>query len=165
MRDLRILKDLQNIRLHRVEAAQKAVQVALKNVVLAKEALKKAESILEEYSAQLPSLIDALYLKCMNKAVGQSVVEEVRANELKLLSKKEEYRGECQNAQDELAKCEQNVIQAKNTLKKEQLKYDGFGELVKEEVRKNTIEIERQENKKMDEFSSNKYITNSMVLN
>ena len=161
MRDLRTLRELETIRRHRVETAQKAVFQALKNIEDAKLSLKQATDVLRDYVARLPVLIDTLYAECINRTVGKDYVEDVRHKELKLLAKRDEYQQDERKCEENLAKCEEDLIHARNSLKKEQLKYDGLEVLVKQEIKKEDVFRQRKENKLMDEFSSNKHITNN----
>ena len=160
MRDLRTLRELQTIRRHRVETAEKAVYDALTNVEAAKTRLQEAIDTLREYAGRLPTLIDALYAECINRTVGKEYVEHARQKELKLIAKRDEYQQDERQCEEKLAVAQENLMHARESLKKERLKYDGLEVLVKEEVKKENISLERRQNKLLDEFASNKHITN-----
>jgi uncharacterized coiled-coil DUF342 family protein len=147
-----------------VEAAEKAVQVAIKNVSQAKAAHDAAKDALHDYTQRLSSLIDELYEQCVGQAVGKDLVQEIHQKELKLLAKRDEYRNDCHKCEEHVKECETALVQAKATLREQELKYEGLKSLITQENKQYKIALERKENKQMDEFASNKHITNNSRL-
>jgi len=162
MRDLRTLTQLGLIREHRVSAQEKAVQAALKKVDVSDQALKSAQKTLTEFVTKLPTMIDALYLGCINQTVGKEAIEDARQKELGLLAKKGEYAKHEQDRQEELIQSQRELLAAKQQLHIEQRKYEGLQTLVKDEHKKARQMHERIQNKRLDEFASSQYACKDM---
>lgn len=153
MRDLRILEELEEIRLRKVESAEKALALAKKLFLEAQEAQKNAEQALTDYSAKVPILVNELYATCIGQKVGKEFIEEQRVKEMKIHRHKEELATEHQKAIRHTQEAHLAVEEARKVLLAEQVRADNLGELVCQEQTKADKAEQLRENKRLDAFS------------
>jgi flagellar biosynthesis chaperone FliJ len=160
MDDLKALKEIEGIRISRVERAEDELRKAQAIVVQRQNELQQAQIALENYVKELPALIEALYTDCIGYIVSRAFVQDKVAEEALLRAKVEDFKHQVEEARQALKKAEDAVQEAQDNLNREKRKLDALGELIGEIKKGVAIERGRAEAKVIDELASSKFVRN-----
>jgi len=158
MSDIRALREIEGIRVRRVDDAENNLRLALQKQRQAEEALKQAQAELDDYKQRLPGLIEQLYVDCIHHLVSREFVQDKVYDETRLRSKVEDYKAKVVEATKNLQAARQAVTDAQLRLNMERAKLDALRELILSERRKIQIAFARSEAKVLDDLAGSKFV-------
>lgn len=158
MSDIRALREIEGIRVRRVDEAEEDLRRELHRQRQAEEALKQAQADLDDYKQRLPGLIEQLYVDCIHHLVSREFVQDKIYDETRLRSKVEDFKAKVVEATKNLQAARQAVTEAQLRLNKERAKLDALRELILSERKKIQIAVARAEAKVLDELAGSKFV-------
>jgi flagellar biosynthesis chaperone FliJ len=158
MSDIRSLREIEGIRVRRVDEAEDELRRAQYRQRQAEDALKQAHAELDDYKQRLPVLIEQLYVDCIHHLVSREFVQDKVYDETRLRSKVEDYKAKVIEATKNLQLARQASDEAQGRLNKERLKLDALKEMILSERKKIQIAIARTEAKVLDDLAGSKYV-------
>jgi flagellar biosynthesis chaperone FliJ len=158
MSDLRALREVEDIRVRRVDDAEDALRLAQQAQKKAEQALEEARQALADYKGKLPGLIEQLYADCIGHLVSREFVQDKVYDETRLRAKVEDYKAQVVEAQNAHEKAIQAAIDALVLLNRERVKLDAIRELIKAERKQIAIAVARTEAKALDDLAGSKFV-------
>jgi hypothetical protein len=164
MSDLQSLREVEGIRVRRLQAAEDALRAAQLEERRAKSALNEAKFALEDYQQRLPGLIEQLYVDCIGFVVSREFVQEKTFEEKQLRAKVEDFKAKVVEAEHVLEKAIEAVKQAQIKLNQERTKLDALKELITSEKKKIKLAAARAEAKVLDDLAGSKFVRRMAAL-
>ena len=158
MSDLTALREVEGIRLRRVDDAEDALLRAQRAQKQAEQALDEARLALEDYQQRLPGLIEQLYADCIGHLVSREFVQDKSYQETRLRAKVEDYKAQVTEAQHRLEQAIEAVQAAVKRLNQERLKLDALRELLKAERKQIALARARADAKVLDELAGSRFV-------
>lgn len=158
MSDLKALREVEGIRLRRVDDAEDALLRAQRAQKQAEQALDEARLALEDYQRRLPGLIEQLYADCIGHLVSRAFVQDKSYQETRLRAKVEDHKAQLTEAQQRLEQAIEAVQAAVKRLNQERLKLDALRELLKAERKQIALARARADAKVLDELAGSRFV-------
>lgn len=158
MSDLKALREVEGIRLRRVDDAEDALLRAQRAQKQAEQALDEARLALEDYQRRLPGLIEQLYADCIGHLVSRAFVQDKSYQETRLRAKVEDHKAQVTEAQQRLEQAIEAVQAAVKRLNQERLKLDALRELLKAERKQIALARARADAKVLDELAGSRFV-------
>lgn len=158
MSDLKALREVEGIRVRRVDQAEDRLRRAQQRQREAEEALEEARLALADYLQRLPGLIEQVYADCIGHLVSREFVQDRVHEEARLRAKVEDYRGKVAEAEGALQAAIEAVREAQKSLNRERVKLDAMREMIKEERKLLKLVEARAEAKVLDELAGSKFV-------
>lgn len=158
MSDLKALREVEGIRLRRVDDAEDALLRAQRAQKQAEQALDEARLALEDYQQRLPGLIEQLYADCIGHLVSRAFVQDKSYQETRLRAKVEDHKAQVTEAKQRLEQAIEAVQAAVKRLNQERLKLDALRELLKAERKQIALARARADAKVLDELAGSRFV-------
>lgn len=158
MSDIKALREIEGIRIRRVDDAQDALRRAQATQRQAEQALQEARMALEDYRQRLPGLIEQLYADCIGHLVSREFVQDKAHEETRLRAKVEDHKAKVTETEHQLEKAVQQVKDALLRLSQERVKLEALQELLKAEREKLGVARARAEAKVLDDLAGSKFV-------
>jgi len=158
MSDLKALREVEGIRLRRVDDAEDALLRAQRAQKQAEQALDEARLALEDYQQRLPGLIEQLYADCIGHLVSREFVQDKSYQETRLRAKVEDHKAQVTEAKQRLEQAIEAVQAAVKRLNQERLKLDALRELLKAERKQIALARARADAKVLDELAGSRFV-------
>jgi flagellar biosynthesis chaperone FliJ len=156
--DLKALREVEGIRVRRVDQAEDRLRRAQQQQREAEEALEEAKLALFDYLQRLPGLIEQVYADCIGYLVSREFVQDKVHEEGRLRARVADYRAKVTEAEGALKAAIQAVLEAQQVLNRERVKLDAMREMIKEERKLLKLVEARAEAKVLDELASSKFV-------
>jgi flagellar biosynthesis chaperone FliJ len=158
MSEIRALREIEGIRIKRVDQAEEHFRLMQKQQREAEQALINAKQALEDYQRKLPGLIEQLYADCMNRLVSREFLAEKTYEETQLRARVEDYKAKVTEAEKSLEAARRATLEAQRVLNLERVKLDAMRDLIKAERQKLQVIEARAQAKVLDELASSKFV-------
>jgi flagellar biosynthesis chaperone FliJ len=158
MSEIKALREIEGIRVKRVDQAEEHFRMMQKQQRQAEQALIDAKEALEDYQRKLPGLIEQLYADCMNQLVSREFLAEKTYEETQLRARVEDYKAKVIEAEKALEAARIAVQEAQRQLNLERVKLDAMRDLIKAERQKLLVIEARAQAKVLDELASSKFV-------
>jgi flagellar biosynthesis chaperone FliJ len=156
--DLRALREVEGIRVRRVDDAEDQLRRAQQRQVRAREALAAARQALADYREKLPKLIEQVYADCIDHLVSREFLADKVYEETQLRARVEDFKAQVTEAEKELEAASQAVQQAQQRLNAERMKLDALRELIGVERKHLALATARLEAKALDDLAGAKFV-------
>ena len=158
MSDLKALREIEGIRIRRVDDAEDGLRLAQAAQRQAEQTLNEARLALRDYQERLPGLIEQLYADCIGHLVSREFVQDKAYQETRLRAKVEDFKAKVTEAEHSLEKAIEAVGAALKRLNQERLKLDALRELLKAERKQIALARARAEAKVLDELAGSRFV-------
>ena len=158
MSEIKALREIEGIRVKRVDQAEEHLRLMQRQERQAQQALIDAKEALEDYQRKLPGLIEQLYADCMNQLVSREFLAEKTYEETQLRARVEDYKAKVTEAEKALEAARIAVLDAQRQLNLERVKLDAMRDLIKAERQKLQVIEARAQAKVLDELASSKFV-------
>jgi len=158
MSDLKALREIEGIRIRRVDDAEDGLRRAQAAQRQAEQTLNEARLALRDYQERLPGLIEQLYADCIGHLVSREFVQDKAYQETRLRAKVEDLKAKVTEAEHGLQAAIDAVNAALKRLNQERLKLDALRELLKAERKQIALARARTEAKVLDELAGSRFV-------
>jgi flagellar biosynthesis chaperone FliJ len=158
MSDIQALREIETIRIRRVEQAEDSLRVMQQRLRQAEQALQEAQAALADYLLRLPQLIEQLYADCIQHLISREVLADKIHDEAQLRSRTEDFKAKVTEAEKNLASARQAVADAQQQLNKERVKLDALRELIKNERQLVLLGQARAQAKVLDDLAGSQFV-------
>lgn len=158
MSEIKALREIEGIRVKRVDQAEEHLRTMQRQERLAEQALVDAHQALEDYKRKLPVLIEQLFADCMNQLVSREFLAEKTYEETQLRARVEDYKAKVIESEKALEAARRATQEAQQQLNLERVKLDAMRDLIKAERQKLQVIDARAQAKVLDELASSKFV-------
>lgn len=158
MSEIRALKEVEGIRVRRVDDAQDQLRRAQQRQREAEQALARAQQALADYRQKLPGLIEQLYADCIDHLVSRDFLQDKVHDETRLRSKVEDFKAQVTETTKALEAAKKAVVEAQQRLNIERMKLDALQDLIRTERRKLLVIQARADAKVLDDLAGSKFV-------
>lgn len=158
MSDIRALREVEGIRIRRVDEAEDALRRAQQRQATAQQVLTEANQALADYRQKLPGLIEQVYADCIDHQISREFLADKVYEETRLRARVEDFKAQVTEAEKALQQAIEAVKAAQQRLNQERVKLDALRELITAERKQIAITLARSEAKVLDELAGAKFV-------
>jgi flagellar biosynthesis chaperone FliJ len=156
--DIRALREVEGIRIRRVDEAEDGLRRAQQRQAQAERTLTEARQALADYRQKLPGLIEQVYADCIDHQISREFLADKVYEETRLRARVEDFKAQLTEAEKALKQAIEAVQQAQQRLNMERVKLDALRQLITAERKQIAITLARSEAKVLDELAGAKFV-------